>query len=382
MSRPTVDWVKLEAEYPPKLVRELRRFLDEVGPLELTTDDLTATAVEVTPEVAIALLRKVGSLGVLKEERRFACANCPETLTVEELNAGICPHCDYDLNSGAARPEEIYVFIRKSVPSRDVRWVLSLHGMNTQGAWQEEFNWLISTTYAHAVPVAIYKYGIVRPGAFFRFRHISLARELASKIKRLVGVTDGTGFGKRPDVIAHRLGTLVLTIALRMDRSLEVGRVILLGSVIRPDANWRELVDRGQVQAVLNHYGTRDFWALVAHYFIPGSGPSGRIGFNCSGAVINIAARGFGHSDFFRVQHLSSLFVTLWRSFLTLPQEELASLNEPVQNRHDWRQTWWPLRANLPRFILVGIFAGAVSILLFTFFVGILQILNWLRQHP
>jgi len=381
MSRPTLDWAKLEAEYPPKLVRELRRFLDEVGPLELTTDDLTAAAVEVTPEIALALLRKVGSLGVLEEERRFACANCPGTLTVDELNAGICPHCDYDLNSGGARLEEIYVFRRKSVRSRDVRWVLSLHGMNTQGAWQEEFNWLISTTYGHAVPVAIYKYGIVRPGAFFRFRHISLARELASKIKRLVGVTEGTGFGRRPDVIAHSLGTLVLNIALRMDRSLEVGRVILLGSIIRPDADWRDLVDRGQVQAILNHYGTKDFWALVAHYFIPGSGPSGRVGFNCGGAVINVAAQGFGHSDFFRAQHLSNLFVTLWRSFLTLPQEELSKLNEAMQNRHDWRQTWWPLRANLPRFALVGIFAGAVFILLFPFFVGILQILNWLKHH-
>jgi hypothetical protein len=252
--------------------------------------------------------------------------------------------------------------------------------MNTEGAWQEEFNWLVSTSYAHAVPVAIYKYGIVRPGAFFRFRHLSLARELASKIKRLVGVAGGMGFGKRPDVIAHSLGTLLLNIALRIDKNIEVGRVILLGSIIRPDSNWQDLIDSGQVKAVLNHYGTKDFWASVAHYFIPDSGPSGRVGFNSADAVINVAAQGFGHSDFFRPRHLNDRFATLWRPFLTSPEEDLSTLNESPKNRQDWLEAQWPLRATLPRFALFSVSAVMVSLLLFSFFVGLLQILSWLSR--
>jgi hypothetical protein len=379
MSRPTLDWEKLKAEYPPEVIQELRRYLDEAGPLALTTDDLTAAAVEVGPEVALTLLRKVVSLGGLKEERRFACPNCPETLTVDELNAGTCPHCDYDLNSSAVRPEEVFVFVRESAPSRDVRWVLSLHGMNTRGGWQEEFNWLVSTSYAHAVPVAMYKYGIVRPGAFFRFRHVSMARDLASKIKRLVGTTERTGFGKRPDVIAHSLGTLLLNLALRMDRSVEVGRVILMGSIIRPDFDWRDLIATGQVQAVLNHYGTKDFWALIAHYFIPGSGPSGRVGFNDDKSTIDVAATGLGHSSFFDPHHLNDLFATLWRPFLTLPPEQLSMLSGLKDNKRDWREAWWPLRAVLPRFVVVGISCIVGSALLLALFAGLFQIVNWLR---
>jgi hypothetical protein len=380
MIRP-VDWEKLKAEYPPGLVQELRRYLDEAGPLELTTIDLTAEAVEVSPEVTLALLRQFVSLGILKEEKRFTCPNCSEALTVDELDGGTCPHCDYDLNSGNARPEEIAVFIRKSAPSRDVRWVLSLHGMNSSGAWQEEFNWLVSTSYAHAVPVAIYKYGIVRPGAFFRRRHLSLSDELAGKIKRLVGATEGTGFGRRPDVIAHSLGTLLLNLALRRNRSLEVGRIILLGSIIRPDIDWRDLIDRGQVQAVLNHYGTKDFWALIAHYFIPGSGPSGREGFNDNQAAINIQAKGFRHSDFFRSEHLGNLFATVWRPFLTLPQPELSSLGDLSDERHDWQQASWPLRATLPRFLLLAITSITVSLFLFSVVLGLLQIIGWLSKR-
>jgi hypothetical protein len=380
MTPPDLDWVKLYTEFPPDLVQKLRSYMETPGPLELTTDDLTAEAVTASPDSALTLLRRAVSLGVLSEERRFDCPNCSETLTASELKTGTCPHCNLDLTSTGAKPEEIFVFVRECAQSRDVRWVLALHGMNTAGAWQEEFNWLVSTSYAHAVPVAIYKYGIVRPGAFFRFRHLYLAQDLACKIKRLVGEAGETGFGYRPDVIAHSLGTLLLNVALRTDKSLEVGRVILLGSIIRPDSNWRDLIDRGQVQAVLNHYGTKDFWASIAHYLIPDSGPSGRVGFNDADGAINVAAQAFGHSDFFRPQYLQGLFVTIWRPFLTSPKKDLPTLNKSLENRQDWRQAWWPLRATLPRFVFVGAAVLVGLLLLFSFLVGLLQVFRWLRR--
>ena len=59
-------------------------------------------------------------------------------------------------------------------------------------------------------------------------------------------------------------------------------------------------------------YGTKDFWALMAHYFIPDSGHSGRRGFGTGMVAIDVAANGLGQSDFFRPDHLSRLFNEYW----------------------------------------------------------------------
>lgn len=380
MSSQRIDWDALECSYPKKLVKELRKYLDQTGPLELSAEDLTAEVPEADELMATTLLRAVASLGVLIQERRFICPECDEKLTAEDAEARICKTLERPFSGKDL--QEIFVFTRSSISSRDVRWVLALHGMNTRGAWQEDFNWLISTTYSHMVPVAIYKYGIVRPGAFFRFRHQSLSLDLAARIKRLVGQTEKSGFGRRPDVIAHSLGTLVLGHALRGDSSLRVGRVILTGSILRPDFNWSELTNRGQVQAVLNNYGTKDFWALVAHYFIPDSGPSGREGFNDQKGVINVAARGFKHSDFFQPRHMSQQFETLWRPFLTLPLEELPSIVDRSEKARHWEQASWFLRATLLRLLLITCVGAIALLFLSSLVVGFFQIAARLVWPP
>jgi hypothetical protein len=132
---------------------------------------------------------------------------------------------------------------------------------------------------------------------------------------------------------------------------------------------------------VMNHYGTNDFWALMAHYFIPGSGPSGRVGFNGGMAAINVVAQGLGHSDFFDKNHLNTLFEKYWRPFLTLPQNELAGLNEPDSNRRVWREAWWLLRATFPRLILVGICVATAFLVLLSVGLGLLQILKVLVRQ-
>ena len=39
--------------------------------------------------------------------------------------------------------------------------------MNTLGDWQEKLTWLVGRMYGRMVPVAIYKYGVIRPGVMF-----------------------------------------------------------------------------------------------------------------------------------------------------------------------------------------------------------------------
>ena len=379
-SAPPIDWQTLSIEFPDELVAELRERMATIGPLELTADDLLQETSETDASQALRLLRELVSARALTEETRFACCHCSYRMTSDELATGTCPRCDSVFEDAKESPERLLVFVRTSAPSRDVPWVLCVHGMNTTGAWQEEFNWIVSTAYSHAVPVAIYKYGIVRPGAFFRFRHRSLAGNLASKIRALAGTSQGSGFGKRPDVIAHSLGTLLLNKLLQSNADIQVGRVVLLGCIVRPDSDWHDLIEKGQVDAVLNHFGTKDFWALVAHYFIPDSGPSGRRGFNYGSGTINIAEEGLGHSGFFDSSHLTQLFEDRWRPFLTLPVSELDQLDESKKDGRKWNQTWWVFRATIPRLILVLVFFVGITIAASSLILGLVDIFRWLRS--
>jgi hypothetical protein len=371
------DWRGLEASYPPKVVRKLRQLFRQSGPFVLTARDLVTEFPALGEETALSLLRTLAHIGLLSEEPRSACPKCGAVLAPEEIDAKLCSKCQANLAEEGSL-QDVLVFIRRAPPSRDVRWVLTLHGMDTRGAWQEDFNWLLSRTYSHAVPVAIYKYGIVRPGAFLRFRQRKLVRHLTSRIRRLIGQTEDAGFGDCPDVIAHSLGTLLLGKALQENPSLRVGRIILVGSILRPDFDWQTLIGRGQIEAVLNHFGTKDFWALVAHYFMPDAGPSGRIGFNDKVPVINVCGKGFRHSDFFLAEKMQGHFEEVWGPFLTLSREEVASLDDFGKERELWRETWWPFRATLPRFLLLG-FGMAIALLLAaSTAIGLWTITRWL----
>jgi len=197
------------------------------------------------------------------------------------------------------------------------------------------------------VPVAIYKYGIVRPGAFVGFLQQRHLNHLIARLQELTHEAAGGGYGSPPDVIAHSFGTWLLGHVLRNEKlNLKVGRVILAGSVLRPDFPWKRLIDAGQVEAVLNHFGTRDNVARISHYFVRDSGPSGRKGFDDSGAI-NVEASGFTHSQFFQKEEMMRLFRNgkpkgLWHEFLTLPQSALPQLD--TAPRPGWKQSFWRRR--------------------------------------
>jgi serine/threonine-protein kinase len=180
---------------------------------------------------------------------------------------------------------------------------------------------------------------------------------LVAKLHRLAGANDER-LGTTPDVIAHSLGTWLLGHALTRNRDLQVGRVILAGSILRPDFDWAALRASGQVEQVLNHRGDHDRWVPIAHYVISDSGPSGTSGFLCPG-VIERVATGFGHSDFFGEQ-MSAAYSTAWRPFLTLHAAETVMLANTAPTS-TWRSAPWPLRATvLPLALLVLLVAVAL----------------------
>lgn len=308
------DWEALSGEFDARLVTSLRALYETPGSFSIVARDL-ARDTKTTSAEAEALLGRLVQLELLERKTFRECAHCGHRL--DDSDREKCPACGTWFVDQPPKEEVRYVLSREA--PRDVRWVLVLHGMNTSGTWQEELSWLISRSYRRTVPVAIYKYGIVRPGVLFRWRQRMIRRGLVAKIVKLSGEASGSGFGGKPDVIAHSFGTWLITDALAKDDRVRIGRLILLGSIVPPDFNWTSI--RGHVEAILNHGATADAWVRVAQLAIPSSGPSGVRGL-CAPAI-NVAASGLGHSDYFAPDdRMRELFSRVWRPFLsweTLP---------------------------------------------------------------
>jgi hypothetical protein len=358
-------WDELAAEHPRELVESIRKRIELGESFDLLAAQFVANS-SYRPEQGQKLLENFVTRGLLTKTVQKVC-RCGQILTDAEAAGEICPHCEQAFVDIGA-PEIRTFYSHSGTRRRDVRWALALHGMNTGGAWQEELNWLISRTYGRSVPVAIYKYGVVRPGAILKFRLRALTRQLAARIKRLSGQTEQSGFGGVPDVLAHSLGTWLLGHALKEDSTLRVGRVILTGCILRPDFDWASLIATRQVEAVLCHFGTKDFWARVAQYVIPDSGPSGRRGFNDRTGVLHFKSPGVRHSDFFLERRMPTFYREVWQQFLTSPGPEPLQAEEPLGKA--WRPTFWILRATLFRWAIVLIMLIALLLAVAIFAAG------------
>jgi hypothetical protein len=206
---PAAYWDALIAEAngsQPETLRDL--FAQRVGEF---------TGIELPPpeSTAIALLERVTADGWLRKEEREIKTDDGEVVT------------------------EI-VYVRDLAQARVVDWVVALHGMNTAGAWQESFSWLLGTTWGRAVPVAVYKYGIVLTGVILAWRRNRLRRELRDKIAVLRAEAQARGYNGNPDLIAHSFGTWLFghllehELARPANERLAFGRVILAAACFAP----------------------------------------------------------------------------------------------------------------------------------------------------
>jgi hypothetical protein len=361
------NWKALKESHDERLVEALRGHFER-GPFEIRAMQL-ANEAQMDVAGAKALLDDVAAQGAIGTDPRIYCpAPTHHLLSPTEADSGVCPQCNQGFGDLGGEPEQETWYIRNASPTRDVRWMLALHGMNTLGPWQEEFNWLVARTHGRSIPLAIYKYGVIRPGAVLRWRLKGLEAELRRKIRQLSSDTEQAGFGGVPDVIAHSLGTRLLGLALLNDSQLRVGRVVLTGCILRPDFNWSPLLARGQVEAVLCHSGTKDFWARIAHYIIPDAGPAGRRGFNDRKNVAHAVLAGGAHSDFFLQGQMSSLFLEVWQPFLTKPIGEFVGTDVGLK-APPWRPARWLFEARLWRVAVItfastlaGFFVAALTL--------------------
>jgi pimeloyl-ACP methyl ester carboxylesterase len=199
-------------------------------------------------------------------------------------------------------------------PKRKI--VISVHGIRTTGGWQKQIASVVSENGWIYYPL---DYG------YFSAIHFALPRIRKSRItwfchqfdqikERYPEVT--------PSVIAHSNGTYIVANALKTYPHIRVDKVILCGSIARPDFDWETIFERKQATLVRNEVGVKDIWAGHAHWLAWGdTGPSGQRGFTKDHKRLSQPRfPEFGHATFQAYGH----YRAAWLPFLDEPMPYLG----------------------------------------------------------
>lgn len=364
-------WRSLLSRFDRSTVRVAWDALKDSQTAMLTADTLVSD-IESSAENAANLLDQLATDGVLRKEARIRCDVCGETqVFVEDSGPVHCENdtCDtaIDLDTAAVQ----HVYHRLGTARRDVRWFVIIHGMNTQGAWQESFSWRLAQNYGYSVPVSIFKFGHVFFTPFMPRRSARYVKRFADHLRHRQEEVDQTTTHSYPDVVAHSFGTWLLKEAIEKNDDLRVGRIILTGSIVPPDFDWRPLIDAGRVQAVLCHRAPKDWVVPWAQFGIPRSGPSGILGFNDDTDVHHELSASFSHSSFFTEKNLPTVMSEIWGRFLTIPKAENWVPKHSAPPKKKWKLHWFGSITRPLRWVLLALIAIVVSLFVWFGFSGI-----------
>lgn len=331
---------------------EIARRLEQGDGLEFTLEQFSvAVGTAAENEALKEFLNQTVDTGEAKKIETFRCPmpDCKKVLNLAGSSYSMCPYCSTDFPAEGVEvvAETFYRLVGET--SRDIRWMIVVHGMNSRAKWQEEFSWQIANRLQYSAPILIYKYGWATIDVLVYRFHRMLASQLGQRMRIATAQAEATGRPSRPDIVAHSFGTHLLSIVLTDPdfEDLKFGRVITAGSIIRPDFDWDSLIEKGRVEAVLNHIGGKDMPVRIAQFAIPRTGPSGRCGYTASNAI-NVCMQTFKHSDFFLDDNLRALNADggLWHNFLTHPLGHFAP--EGRLGEVSWRRASfvfrWPAR--------------------------------------
>jgi hypothetical protein len=224
--------------------------------------------------------------------------------------------CEYNDNSDDWKHElehEIKKAIAKEnsyLPmSTDEIVVYSVHGILTFGDWQKELDQLFTKYGTKKVRHVVYKYDL------YPLRHFLRTKKRYLEVEKLKNELF-TYAERNPEakicLVGHSFGTYIIAEALRtMSESINIDKIILSGSVLKPDYNWGEIIKKHKINSITNECASRDFALICAHYIAKGLGLGGFVGFGNRGGVVTNRYFDGGHSTFFTkktlkewVQHL------------------------------------------------------------------------------
>lgn len=197
----------------------------------------------------------------------------------------------------------------------------SVHGINTNGEWQEDLDRFISCQgKVNNLSHQAYKYQYY---PIYSFLIPPLRRK---EVKRLI--TDLEFCARRAPnatvhLIGHSFGTYVICKALEMlpfEKSPKIGNIILVNSVLKSGYDFSKIVRKYRIKKIVCECALNDRVLILSQILAFGLGMAGRVGFKgrLYKTILNRYFNG-GHSDLF---HSSSY--TDWLSVINdLPIEEI-----------------------------------------------------------
>ena len=332
-----IDWTEFTQHYDEILVNEIKKRVESGSSIEINPN-FFVTNISNTDSVMGLINRLVEHKVILKKEFRICPINgCNNVLGDDEVN--ICPRCNTDYRRTGDEPYKQIKYLTTENISRDVPWLIAVHGMNTDGKWQEEFSWRIANKFWYHAPVLLFKYGLIRYRVLFSHSHKTFTRRLGEKITEAIEHARQNGITEPPDIVVHSFGSLLFSYLLTHEdfKNLKFGRVIICGGIVSPNFNWSHFIAVNKIEAVLNHCSKKDYVVRFAQFTIPTSGPLGAVGSSDS-KVFNVREENYGHSTYFEPEVLAKNLGTegVWDIFLKYPLSNLESVIPIYQEGGKW----------------------------------------------
>ncbi|MFX0579321.1 serine/threonine-protein kinase [Nocardia nepalensis] len=225
--------------------------------------------------------------------------------------------------------------LSKRQPLSEGAVVVALHGIRTQAAWQRAFSEVAGRVGmgAHADRWNFGYFSVLR--FLMPWARLAKVRWFRETYQQEFDDAPVTG-QKQPSIVAHSFGTYILGNALLRYPYLRFNKVLLCGSILPTRFPWDLIIERGQVQAVRNEYGSEDVWTRGVGWFVPGTGPSGVVGFSAKHARFEQEHFLFAHSEYFERGHM----VSRWLPFLNAHIDERpareTSIAPPKTDGRPW----------------------------------------------
>jgi serine/threonine protein kinase len=249
--------------------------------------------------------------------------------------------------------------LRPLVPDLDRRIlssqiVATMHGIRTQAKWQRAF---AEVAAEHGLHVHLDRWNF----GYFSVVRFMMPWARRAKVRwfrdtyqaEFGNLVAGNRTTELPSIVAHSFGTYILGNALLRYPYLRFNKVLLCGSILPASFPWDRLLERGQIQSVRNEFGSEDIWTRCVDWFVPGTGPSGLLGFRDHHERLEQERFPFEHSEYFQRAHMESR----WLPFLTSEIGAHLSEDIPVETATRERFPWGLF---VIEGALIGVFAATL----------------------
>jgi hypothetical protein len=205
--------------------------------------------------------------------------------------------------------------------------VLVIHGIRTRANWQGMVRNVLEES-NNGVKVIPLRYGYFDAFSFW-FPFFTRKRVIQRILREIRFVKSSEKYiGSRLSVIAHSFGTYAITKILEENTDVNIYRIILCGSIVREDFIWGKIAH--QIEGgVVNDYGKKDIWPVLAKSGSWGYGESGRFGFG--GGFVEDRAHLYDHGGYFNAEFVREY----WKSFIETGEIKRSHADED-QSIESW----------------------------------------------